>query len=142
MGVPPSSMNERRAALIKLQRLLSHAEASLSTGGANVDPVFQDLSDAFEQFRNRYHDQADTPAPGTPGAEARRIAVRRLAAAVADMDESVTRRDSPGLKAALDGAREALDTYQRIDQSSSSGLRLRLPADLDDEVPAKKRGKR
>jgi hypothetical protein len=142
MGLPISSRKERRIALIKLQRLLSHAEASLSTAGAPDQPIFDDLSRAFDQFRNRYHDQADVPATETPGGEARRLAVRRLAGAILEMDESLSGRDTQRMRAALDVAREALDTYQRIEQGSSSGLRMRLPVDSDDDAGTKQGGQR
>jgi hypothetical protein len=142
MGVPISSKKERRIALIKLQRLLSQAEGSLSATDAPDSPIFDNLSHAFDQFRSRYHDQADVAATETPGAEARRLAVRRLAGAIVDMDESLTARDSQRLRAALDVAREALDTYERIEQSSSSGLRMRLQVDSDDDTGKKQGTKR
>jgi hypothetical protein len=142
MGVPMSLKKERRIALIKLQRLLSQAEASLSADGAPEQPIFDNLSHAFDHFRSRYHDQAEVAATETPGAEARRLAVRRLAGAIVDMDESLTARDSPRMRAALDVAREALDTYERIEQSSSSGLRLRLRVDSDEDTGTKRGTKR
>ncbi len=138
MGISREPREERRGALMKLQRLLAQAEASLSTDGKRMDPVFEDLGQAFEDFRSRYHDrEEDVPASRTPAAEARRMAVRILATAIAEMDESVSQRDSERIRAALDDAKQAIDTCQRIDQSASSGLRMRTPVNPDQIVPIK-----
>jgi hypothetical protein len=141
MGDTPQSKEERRAALIKLQKLLAQAEARLGDDGSQIDPIFDELGNAFDDFRVKYHDRTDLQTEPNPGAEARRLASRRLASAIEQMDESVSLRDSQRLRAALDDAKQALDTCQRIDQSTSSGLRVRRPEEeVEGALP--KQGKR
>src|SRR6185369_12386627 len=100
-----------------------------------------EVGKAFEHFRARYHDGAEDSASLTTAAAAQWAALRMLATAITDLDESVSRRDSQRIKAALDSARVAIDACQRIDESvHSSGVRMRPALDRDQITPAK-RGK-
>jgi hypothetical protein len=139
MGSSSSEKERRRAALIALQQLLSRAEDSLSRDDPEGDRVLKDLGTAFEDFRTKYHDRPDVPAPPTPAADGRWLAMRKIAAAIKKMDESTSRRDADAVRTALGGARQALDVLQRIDASASSGVRVR-PEDADDVLPTKRRG--
>ena len=111
-----------------LQRLLAHAEASLSAG-AGIDPALRNVGKAFEYFRTEYRELTEEPAPQAPAAEARRSALRTLATVLAEMDESVLRRRDPqSIEAALDKAREALELCRFLDESAHpSGVRMRFP---------------
>jgi hypothetical protein len=53
VGSSSASREERRAAILILQRLLSDAEASLSTGVAGRGRALRRVGKAFELFRNR-----------------------------------------------------------------------------------------
>src|SRR5579859_4079025 len=139
MGWSPEQKERRRAALIKLQQLLSQADESLSVGHAESDRVFKDLGTAFEDFRTKYQDRSEPPTPATPATDGRWIAVRQLASAIVEMDDSVTRRDQLRVRAALNSAKDALEALQRIDAAGSSGLRVRLPENVEELALAKRR---
>ena len=69
-----------------LQRHLANADASLSGGDSNVDQTLEHVSEAFDDFRARYHDGAESSASSTTASEAQRAALLTLAAAIAEMD--------------------------------------------------------
>jgi hypothetical protein len=130
MGTPPPNV-QRRLALLRLQRLLVDAEASLSSGVEGVDPALRKVGEAFELFRSRYGDGADVAAPETPAAEKRRIALQALASVLTEMDESVSRRDAESIQGALERTKKALEICQHLDESAhASGFRLRFPSKL------------
>jgi len=143
MAESPPSRGERRAALIELQRLLAEADASLTTDGSPKSPELEQVTQAFDHFRTQYADDAAAGlAPWTASAYARRSALRALATAIAEIDESLSPRDSERIRAAFDVAKQALEVCRRMDESAhSSGLRMRLSAEPDADVPAKRHKK-
>jgi hypothetical protein len=132
-----SSNEERRAALIQLRHLLKKAEASLAADSP-LDAI-EEVTDAFENFRNQYREPPEGSATSGATVAARRSALLKLAAAIGEIDDSSTARDSERMRAALEVARQAADVCQRLDESSHpSGLRVRFPAEPDDAAPAKR----
>jgi hypothetical protein len=135
----PGSSAERRAALLMLQRLLANADASLSAQSPNIARILEHVSKAFDYFRTQYHDAVRSSAASASASEAQVAAIVTLASAIAEMDESVSKRDSEKMRAALDVARQAVDTCRRLDEpAQTSGIRMRFPSDPDALAPGKR----
>ena len=122
---------ERRAALLMLQRLLADAETSLSLGGRGSETALEHVGEAFELFRRQHEPEGD-PAVQAPEVESRRVSLRTLARLLGEMDQSLARGDPTSIEAALEKTREALDIARRLDETHSSGIRRRIP-DKPDE---------
>jgi hypothetical protein len=128
MGSSPPSREERLAALLSLQRLLSDAERALADG--DQEDIKTSLREAGKAFHvwSRQHKGRLEPEPKAPIVEARRTALLTLATLLAQTDEAVSRGDAQAVKSGLDKTKRALELSRKLDGSSeSSGFRLRFP---------------
>jgi hypothetical protein len=130
VGSSSAIREERRAALLMLQRLLADAETSLSTGGRGSETALEHVAEAFELFRSRQEREGD-PATPTPEVETRRMSLRTLAQLLGEMDQSIARGDPKSIEAALEKTREALEIARRLDETHSSGIRRMYPSKPD-----------
>jgi hypothetical protein len=122
VGSSPKLQEERKIALLGLQRLLREADASVLAGGA--PNVLAELADAFEQFQRR---QEIPSAPG-PEREIRRTFVGTLAKLLEQVDEAIAKGDPQSAKAAVGIFRKALDVAWKLDDlTHGSGVRRRRP---------------
>jgi hypothetical protein len=116
---------ERKVALLGLQRLLKDAEASMREGRGQA--ALEKLGDAFERFQQRHEAEGGSSPPG-PEREMRRTFVGTLAKLLAQIDEAIAKGDPRSAKSAVDIFRKALDVAWRLDElTHASGVRRRAP---------------
>jgi hypothetical protein len=119
--------DERRAALLMLQRLLVQAESSLSAGDGSSGAALDRVGKAFALFRSRQETERE-PAARTKERESRRISMVALSKLLAEADEAFASGDPDGVEIAVEILREAFDIARRLDEPAhSSGMRLRRP---------------
>jgi hypothetical protein len=129
MGSSASRREVQRTALLRLQRLLWSAEASLSSGARSGQAALDQLADAFDLFRRQFQTDFDASS-ATPEDEQRRWALMALARVLLEMDRAVAQGDQEGIVRALGHAKTALAASQVIDDSSHmSGVRRRPVGD-------------
>jgi hypothetical protein len=130
MASSSSVREERRAALVVLQRLLLEAEDSIVAGRKQrAKAALEQLGLAFELFQSGPEKAAGARVPA-PDQDARWTA---LAGLLKEVEESVSRGDPKGIEEALRKTREALDVCCGLDQSShASGVRRRIPREPDE----------
>jgi hypothetical protein len=127
VGISSRLREERRVALLMLQRLLIEAESSLSVGERSSRAALDDVGKAFELFRSRQDTERESAAPARER-ECRRTSVVALARLLAEAEEAVASGDPEGVEVAIEIVRAALDVARRLDESShSSEIRLRGP---------------
>jgi hypothetical protein len=123
-----SSREQRREALLRLQRLLAEAEVTVSTGTERtIKAALKEVGKAFDVWSRQQENRTD-PAAETNAAEARRSALLILARLLGQIDDLVSRGDVDGVKAKLEKTKKALDISRKLDeQMQTSGFRLRFP---------------
>jgi hypothetical protein len=125
MGSPSRSLEERKVALLSLQRLLKEAESSMQTGGE--DKAFAELARAFERFQS-LQDAVELPPAAGAEREIRRTFAGTLGRLLTQVDEAIVRGDPRSAKAAIEIFRKAVDVARRLDElTHASGVRRRLP---------------
>jgi hypothetical protein len=118
---------------------LASADDALSADGSRIDRTLEQVGKAFEYFRTDRNDGEVVSASGG-ASEPERVALRQLAAAIAEIDDSVSSRDSQRIRAALATAGRAVDACQRMDEPfQESGVRMRLQG--NDAISPRKRPK-
>jgi hypothetical protein len=117
---------ERRAALLRLQKLLWSAEASFSSGvAASGEIALARLAEGFELFRSQFQEEIDGTTDVDEG-EQRRFALITLARVLLDMDRAVAIGDQEGVAVALEKAKAALVLSRQFDEERhASGVRSR-----------------
>jgi hypothetical protein len=123
-----SSREQRREALLRLQRLLAEAEVTVSTGTERtIKAALKEVGKAFDVWSRQQQNRTD-PSAETNAAEARRSALLILARLLGQIDDLVSRGDVDGVKAKLDKTKKALDISRKLDEpAQASGFRLRFP---------------
>jgi hypothetical protein len=117
--------------MLIVRRLLANADEALSAEGSRIDGALERIGKAFEYFRTD-RDDGEVVSASRGASEPERPVLRQLAAAIAEIDDSVSSRDSQRIRAALANAGRALDECQRMDDPfRESGVRTRLQGNQD-----------
>jgi soluble cytochrome b562 len=127
MRSPPRE--ERRAALKALGRLLAEADSSLSEGDvAGTEAALKKVGKAFDVYWSRDQEAVRGMPPPTPIVAERRHALRTLASALRDIDQSLSNGSLPSVKASLLRAKDVVDQSRMLEEPNrSSEIRYRLP---------------
>jgi hypothetical protein len=129
----PPPREERRAALKALGRLLAEADSSLSEGDvAGTEATLKKVGKAFDVYWSRDQEAvAVGMPPSTPIVAARRHALRTLATALRDIDQSLSIGSLSSVKASLLRAKDVVDHSRMLEEPNrSSEIRYRLPHKL------------